>query len=490
MLAPSIVIIPILTALIILLVQSNNKMLIRLLAFSAAISTSILTAVMLIQFQPETGIQHTFSVPWIPFLGINFTLGFDGISIPFLALTAILAPVGLLYSTGITRQVKEYFVLYLVLIGGAYGLFLSQNLFFIFFFLEFEVLTAYFLISLWRRGFQENRERNAFQFLLFSSLAGLLFLIFVALIFVNSGMGSLELSDVKNYLATASSGNTVLFSLLLGCSAILSALFPFHAWGPLGYSIASRGVNTFLAGVMKKVGPYLLIRLGLELFPIEMRQFAPYIIPLCLMNIIYVAWVAMAQRDPKLMAGFSGSSHMGYILLGIFSMSQVGLMGSLVLCFGSGLVSALIFTSVGRLEEQVGPFQFGKISGMGVKTPFLYFVFCAAAFAGVGLPGFANFAGEIMVLFSLVDGNKIVLAVAIGGALLSAVYLLRAIKSLFQGKLISSQPIEDEKWIGKLASIIVLIGLVAIGTFPKSLTDPLAHDVKNALQYTERVNHE
>ena len=352
------------------------------------------------------------------------------------------------------------------------------------------MLTAYFLISLWRRGFQENRERNAFQFLLFSSLAGLLFLIFVGLIFVNSGMGSLELSDVKNYLATAGSGRTLLFSILLGCVAILSALFPFHAWGPLGYSIASRGVNTFLVGVMKKVGPYLLIRLGLELFPGEMRQFAPYLIPLCLMNIIYVAWVAMAQKDPKLMAGFSGSSHMGYILLGIFSMNEIGLMGALVLCLGSGLVATLIFTSVGRLEEQIGPFQFGKISGMGAQTPFLCFAFGAAAFAGAGLPGFANFAGEIMVLFSLVDGSKVVLAIAIGGTLLSAVYLLRAVKSLFHGKLISNQPIEDEKWIGKLASVIVLIGLIAIGTFPKALADPISHDVKNILSYSEEINHE
>jgi len=480
---------PIAGAFLILLIQSRNTLLIRLLSFSTLLLTAGVCGVMLFQYQPGIGIQSTFSFPWIKMLGLNFSLGFDGISLPFLALTALLAPIGLFYSTGITRQVKEYHGLYLVLISGAFGLFLSQNLFFIFFFLEFEVLTAYFLISLWRRGFQANRERNAFQFLLFSSLAGLLFLIFVGLIFVGSGMGSLELSDVKSYLASAGSTRTLLFSLLLGSAAILSALFPFHAWGPLGYSIASRGVNTFLVGVMKKVGPYLLIRLGLELFPGEMRQFAPYIIPLCLMNILYVAWVAMAQKDPKLMAGFSSSSHMGYILLGIFSFSQIGLTGALVLSFGSGLAAALMFSSVGRLEEQVGPFQFGKLSGLGQAAPFLYFTFAASAFAGAGLPGFTNFVGEIMILFSLIDHHPVALGIAIGGTLLSAVYLLRAVKNIFHGKAMTAIQIEDERFMGKVATLVLLICLLGAGVFPHPYTQAIAQDVKRTLQLEESVSH-
>jgi NADH-quinone oxidoreductase subunit M len=326
-----------------------------------------------------------------------------------------------------------------------------------------EVLTAYFLISIWGRP---NSERNAFQFILFAALSGLLFLTALSILYFQTGAHSLELSALKISLSEAPGSFRAVFLILLGSLSILSALFPFHAWGPLGYQAAPRGVNTLLVGVIKKAGPYLFIRLALGLFPQELRQFATPLIILCLINILYVGWIAMNQKDPKLMAGYSSSSHMGYILLGILSFSPIGLVGALILSFAHGLTASLLFSSVGRVETQTGPFQYGEVAGIGSKTPFLHFVFSAAALASAGLPGFANFTGEILIFFSLLKVSIPALFLAIFGALLSAVYLLRAIKNIFHGFPVHRPDLKDESFFGKLASGLALAGLLILGILP------------------------
>ncbi len=462
----SLILIPLIAAAFLLFVGKERKIFIKVFSFVSLTATSLALGKLLIEFNPEGGMQSQLVVPWLSTWGFNLSLGIDGISIPFLLLAAILGPIGLLYSTDIKEQTKEYHILYLILVGGAYGLFLSQNLFFIFFFLEFEILTAYFLISLWK---QREEGKNAFQFILFSSLAGLLFLVFIGVLFVQTGMQSLELSHIKEMLASNIFHIQIIFYLALISTLILSALFPFHAWGPLGYSVAGRGVNTLLVGIIKKIGPYLLIRVVLELFPAELKAISAPLMILCLINIIYVGWVAMAQKDPKLMAGYSSSSHMGYILLGILSFSTIGLVGALVLAFAHGLVTSLLFANIGRIEEKTGAFKFGQIAGIGKQTPFLLFIFSVAALAGAGLPGLASFVGEVLILFSLVAVNKVIVAIAIFGVLLSAVYFLRAIKNIFHGETIlpvSVSEIDDEKLSGKFASVILVIGLIIIGVLP------------------------
>jgi len=479
------IIIPFLSACLILCVPRANKMLFRIVALLAILYSSFHLLSILLGFESTGGLQNVAAFPWLPQLGFTLSLGVDGISLPFLALTGILAPVGLLYSTSIQKYEREYYSLYLLLVTGAYGLFLSQNLFFIFFFLEFEILTAYFLISLWGRS---PSEKNAFQFMLFAALSGVLFLIFLGLIFFMTGIQNLELAALKSVLTQSGQDFKIPFFFLLGSLTILSALFPFHAWGPLGYQAAERGVNTLLVGVIKKAGPYLLIRLGLELFPQELKAMAPFLIVLCLINIIYVGWVAMAQQDPKLMAGFSSSSHMGYIVLGILSFSPIGLTGALLLSFAHGLVAALLFGSLGRIEEQVGLFRFGQVSGIGRKTPFLYFMFSAGALAAAGLPGLASFTGELMIFFGLLNTHWIVVAFALFGILLSAVYLLRAIKNIFHSEASGHAQISDDKFRGKLAASLLLVSLLIVGIFPRPFVDTLSPQVQSVIE--ESQHHE
>ncbi len=457
--------VPFAAALLITAIPGQSRMAIRFIGISALLYDSFNFAILLFHFDPTAGLQGETVIPWLNKWGIQLSLGYDGISLPFLALVAILAPIGLLYSKDIEKEAREYHILYLLLAGGAYGLFLSQNLFFIFFFLEFEVLTAYFLISLWGR---KDSDRNALQFVLFSALSGILLLVFIGIIYFQTGAQSLELSFLKQFIAENPNGFHTPFILLTISLAVLSALFPFHAWGPLGYQAASRGVNTLLVGVIKKAGPYLFIRLALELFPAELKAISPVLITLCFINILYVGWVAMSQDDPKLMAGYSSSSHMGYILLGILSFSSLGLAGALILSLAHGLSASLVFASLGRIESQTGPFRFGETAGIGAKTPFLHFIFAAGSLASAGLPGFANFAGEILIFFALAQMGVLPLFLAIFGALISAVYLLRAIKNIFHGKMVSQVLIADEKWAGKFASVLVMAGLLVIGILPLS----------------------
>ena len=470
---------PFLAALSFLFLPPGSRRTIRFISLGACLFSLFNFVGLLASFNPNSGLQAIAVIPWLETWGFQLSLGYDGISLPFLALTAILSVVGVFYSSDIEKNLREYHILYLLLVGGAYGLFLAQNLFFIFFFLELEVLTAYFLISIWGRP---HSEKNAFQFILFAALSGILFLAFVGIVYFKTGAKSLELDYLKDYFPNSNDSFRAVSLLLLSSLTILSALFPFHAWGPLGYQAASRGVNTLLVGVIKKAGPYLFIRLALELFPTELRQFSGILITLCFVNILYVGWIAMAERDPKLMAGYSSSSHMGYILLGILSFSTIGLTGALILSFAHGLSAALLFATVGRVENQVGPFRFQQVAGIGKKAPFLHFIFTSAALASAGLPGFANFVGEILIFFALVKMGNIPLFLAIFGALLSVVYLLRAVKNIFHGTLVSEHEIQDEKPFSKLATIFVMASLLILGILPLPFIHWISPQVSKIIQ--------
>ena len=337
------VLIPLIMAMLLPFVPRRDHVAIRIFSCGSLIFTSFIMVILLFRFNPSAGLQSEIMIPWLSKWGLNLSLAVDGISLPFLLLTSILGPLGLFYSTDIKEQSKEFHILYLILVSGAYGLFLSQNLFFIFFFLEFEILTAFFLLLFNK---QKYSEKNAFQFIIFSSLASLLFLIFTGIIFVKTGAQGLELDYLQKVLSKNPIETKAAFGVLLASLGILSAIFPFHAWGPIAYKTASRGTNVMLVGVIKNIGPFLMIRLLLRLFPAELKIVAPFLMILCCINIIYVGWVAMAQKNPKMMSGYASSSHMGYIILGILSFSTLGLAGTIMLVFAHGLMSALLFANL------------------------------------------------------------------------------------------------------------------------------------------------
>jgi NADH-quinone oxidoreductase subunit M len=471
------VLLPFAAAGLLLLVPRSLERPARWISFAVSLAVSILLGFFLVKFQPALGPQFSFFHPWLPDWGIDIHFAVDGLSLPFLLLTALLAPAGILYAGGRRENAPLFYALYLLLAGGASGLFLSQNLFFIFLFLEFEVLTAFFLITLWRGA---GSERNGYQFVLFAGLAGLLILAFLGLIYFRTGGGSFELERLRASLSAGGTAHGTAGVLVLAL-AVLSSLFPFHAWGPLGYQAASRSVNALLVGIFKQAGIYLFLRLGFYLLPEEMRFFTPLLLALALMNILYVAWVAMAEKDPKLMCGYSGSSHMGFILLGLLCFSVTGVCGALLLAIGSGLSSVLLFSSMGRIEEWKGPFRFGEVSGLGGRTPFLSFMFSLGALAGAGLPGLLNFAGEALICFALFSIYPLLLPAAVFGVLLSAVYFLRSIKSIFHGEGVGASEIRDESTAGKWADSVLAGCLIALGALPMLILTKLSPAVSALL---------
>jgi NADH-quinone oxidoreductase subunit M len=478
--------IPVSGVILLLFVSRQAVGMIRNIALTTALSGLAVFLALIPRFNPQGGLQELITIPWLPSWGLDLSLAIDGISFAFLALTAVLSVIGLLYSRHIENGVREFHILYLLLTAGAYGLFLSQNLFFIVFFLEFEVLTAYFLISLWKT---EGSEKNAVQFVLFLTLAGLLLLVFLFLSLLTTGGKSLELASLKQLLALPGINRTALFIPLLISLLILCTLFPFHAWGPRGYMAADRGTNVLLAGILKQAGPYLVIRLLLGLFPEETRTLTPLLMSLALINILYVGWVAMAQKKPKLMIGYSSASHMGYVLLGILCFSKLGLSGAIFLTISHGLIMALLFGAFGRIEKEGGLFEFGQISGLGTKLPFLHFAFTFGAFAAIGLPGLASFAGEVMIFFALIENHKLPLALALAGLILSAVYLLRAVSHIFHGQPTPINPF-TENLCGKWAGVLLILALLFLGTIPAPFLGTFSPAVEKALSPAAKQTHE
>jgi NADH-quinone oxidoreductase subunit M len=478
---------PLLAALLILFVPGNFRFVIRMIALLATLISMVMAIQIFCRFQSGLpGYQfegEPKSIPWVESVGINYHVGVDGVNVGLILMGAIVAFAATAVAWEIKTRDKEFYVLLLLMAGGIAGAFASLDLFFFYFFHELALVPTFIMIGVWGRG--ENRNYATFQITLYLSIGALLALIGLVALYLQlpAAARTFDIPNLTHYFQSHSmplAAQNLIFPLLLFGFGILVSLWPFHTWAPLGYGSAPTSTAMLHAGVLKKFGLYGLIRIALPFMPEATRSWIHIIAFLCLGNILHCGWVAMRQRDLNLLIGNSSVAHMGFCFLGIASLSLIGLTGAVTVMIAHGFLAALTFGLSGYLYSHAGTLQMDKFGGLLRQVPFIGAALIMAMLAGCGLPGFANFAGEVTVLFGTWEAFPLIVILAVWGALLiGAIYMLRAIRNIFHGPLPAERVnIGDAVTLWRrLPYAMLLASLLLFGFVPRLLTDKIEASV-------------
>jgi NADH-quinone oxidoreductase subunit M len=420
-------------------------------------------------------------VPWIPSLGIEYRLAADGISLTLILLTGIIAITGILFSWDIAERTKEFFAFYLLLIGAVYGVFLSYDLFLLFVFYEIVIIPKYFLIAIWG---STRREYGAMKLALYSFVGSAMVLIGLIAAYVVAGTKTTSLSDLARFPFSLHF-QMLAFPLVFVGFAILAGLWPFHTWAPTGHVAAPTAASMLLAGVVMKLGAYGCLRVAMTLFPLGLEPWGVHVLGLgswrdvfallAVIGIVYGALVALVQKDFKFVIGYSSVSHMGFILLGLMTLNQLGVSGAVMQMFSHGILAGLMFAVVGRMVYArshtrelalLGPMNLHKI------IPFATVTFILAGMASMGLPGFSGFWAELMILVGTWRSYP-TFAVCVGfGIVIGVVYIWRAMQKAFFAEAgveqVSLQPpLPPISFPERLGAIILISTSIFVGIYPQ-----------------------
>lgn len=408
-------------------------------------------------------------------LGIQLHLGLNGIALPFYVLAGVVGMAAGFYAiqSGVQR-LRLYLILLLVMQSGLMGVFSSVDVFFFYFFHEFALIPTFIMIALWGRA---GRKAIAIEVTIYLTFGAMITLAGLIALYLFSGVQHFNMIALREAIIS-DFHQGIIFGLLLIGFGVLVSLFPFHTWAPRAYATAPAPAAMLHAGVLKKFGLYGLIQLAYPLLPNGVEQWGPLLMVLALGNLLVIGLVTISQRDLKLMLGNASVMHMGYAFLGLYAFSTVGIGAAIMMLFAHGLSVALLFLLADVVEKRGGTADMQDLGGMGTKTPVLMGLFTAAMLASIGLPGFANFWGELGIFVSLyASQTPWVLYLALLGIVISAIYGLRAVACVFFGE--AKQEIEDgdikpsEKW----PAILLLASLFIIGLWPKLVSDPVNHSV-------------
>lgn len=460
----------------------------RFTALSASAFALVLSLVLAKQFDStiEGGFQFKSARPLLDIGGfpdLSLSFGIDGISLVLLLLATIVMLSAVWVAPGenqIKGSSKLYYLSLLLIGGGAIGAFCSTDLFFLYAFHELALIPTFLMIGIFGHG--ENRVKTAWTITIYLGVGSLILL--VGLIMALVGVGA-DTFNIEEIIARAKSPETAIaageqkwiFGILLVGFGILVSLFPFHSWAAPAYSDAPEPVAMLHAGVLKKFGLYGLIRIAMPMLPAGMEALTNVLLVLLLGNIIYLGLVTIAQKKLDRMLGYSSVMHMGYVFLGIAAANHLGVSGAVLLMFAHGISIALLFALCGWVRENYGTVDFEKLGGIASHVPKLGLLFGFAAFASAGLPGFANFAAEVAIFFGAFKGAEDGIGwiqwatiIALWGVVISAVYMLRAYRSIFLGE--SSKTLSapaDMTWAARLPILLLLVSLLVVGFVPEIL---------------------
>lgn len=447
-------------------------------ALGAALFNLFLSLVLACGFPVEaSGYAFVFKRNWVDlshFFKIDFHLGLDGLSLPLVLLTTVVSVAAVAVAPATIKRSREFFICVLLIGAGALGAFLAVDVFFLYAFHELALIPTFLLIGFWG---SHDRKFSAWQITLYLGggslvlLAGLLAFYFALPDFWRTLDLRVLQATVDGHSLVPAQQN-IIFPLLLVGFGILVSLWPFHSWAPQGYASAPASAAMLHAGVLKKFGLYGLLRLALPFVPEGLQHWMPWLLALLLFNILYVGLTTIAQRDLDMMLGYSSVMHMGYLFLGLASFNLIGLSGVVVLMVAHGLSAALLFGLASEVKERTGTVALKEMGGLAKRAPLLAFLFVAGGLASIGLPGLGNFAGEVMIFFGAWKPHPWATVAAVWGVVISAVYMLRAVRDIFYG-----DPMAGSEKIGDLGAgqawpyVLLLGGLLAVGVLPGWITE-------------------
>ncbi len=479
-------IIPFLTSLGIVLVKKENT--IKLVALTGSVIQLLYSLWVTVQYVQlrnagdTSALLFQHSVSWFAPLHIFFRIGVDGISLALIVLTAMVVVAGILVSWKIKVQVKEFFFLILFLSLGAYGFFVSTDLFVMFFFLELAVIPKYLLIGIWGSG---RKEYSAMKLALMLMGGSALVFLGILGIYLVSGMnGGTPTWDLQQLAAMhfPIEAQRVLYLLLFTGFGVFTALFPFHTWAPEGHSSAPTAASMFLAGISMKLGGYGALRVATYLMPDAAKELSWIFIILASIAILYGALATMMQKDLKYMNAYSSVSHCGFVILGIAMLTRTAIMGAVMQMVSHGIMTALFFAAIGMIYERAHTRMADELGGMLKQIPFIGTAFIIAGLCSLGLPGFSGFVSEMTVFVGSWEHTgifyRIATIIATASIVVTAVYILRAVGLAIWGTIKNKEHEKflDASWSERAASLLLIAGIVVIGVFPFVLTNLISND--------------
>ena len=489
-------IIPLVTALVVLL--CSNAAQVRWTALSGAVVQLGYSAVMMYDFISQRAAGNTAQMlyesrySWFSGLNIEYYVGVDGISIAMIMLTAVVVLTGILISWNVTKLTKEFFFLIVLLSLGAYGFFISLDLFVMFFFLEVAVIPKFLLIGIWGSG---KKEYSAMKLALMLMGGSALVLIGLLCLYFNTNTGSgqhtFDLLKIA-HMQIPIEAQRFIFPFMFVGFGVFTAIFPFHTWAPDGHSSAPTAASMFLAGISMKLGGYGCLRVAAYLMPEAAHIYSPWIILLSTIAIIYGAFATLMQTDLKYINAYSSVSHCGFVLFGIGMLTKTALTGAVMQMVSHGLMTALFFAAIGMIYERTHTRQIAQLGGLLKVIPFIITVFVLAGLCSLGLPGLSGFVAEMTVFMGSWQNPdtfyRIATVLACASIVVTAVYILRAVGSSVMGPIKNTDFLNftDATWNEKLASATLLICILAIGIAPFWLNNLVSPDTQLIMENIAR----
>jgi len=491
-----IVFIPIVGMVIVLLLPDEKRDYMRWTAAAVTGIQVVLAAVIYGNFNESlTGINEAESfqfieqfdwitveaVPWVGRIEISYFLGIDGLSVLMVVLTALISFVGVVASWNIDKMVKGYFALYLLLVTGMMGVFVSLDFFLFFIFWEVMLLPMYFLIGIWGGP---RREYAAIKFFLYTFVGSILMLLvmlalYFSVAYTDAGGGPVH---TFNILHMMNPDNYVDGSILSGLDttwryaawlalfinfAIKIPLFPFHTWLPDAHVEAPTPISVILAGVLLKLGTYGLLRISFPIFPDATVHFTYLMAVLGMISIIYGAFVAMAQKDFKKLIAYSSISHMGIVVLGIASLNTQGMVGGVFQMFNHGIITAVLFLMVGVVYDRTHTRGLNDFGGLANVMPRYTGIAIVGLFAAMGLPGLNGFVSELFSFLGAFEAYRWITIISVSGIIITAAYILWTVQRVFLGTAPEKYQNLPDLTFRELVSFVPLVILIVLlGVYP------------------------
>lgn len=478
---------PIAAGIFLLLLPAGKRLLVRGIALGISTFTLLISAVVFFTYDTTAaGYQFVEKLSWLPALGISYHMGVDGIGAAMELMAGLVVFSGVMVSWRVKDRPREFFAFLMFLAASVFGVFASLDLFQLFFFFELAVFPKYLMIVMW--GYPKTREYGAMKLTLYLFLGSVVALVGVLAVYFTSGLGTFDLVELEQ-AGFGLEFQRIWFPVIFIGFGVLGGLFPFHSWAPDGHVAAPTAVSMLLAGVEMKVGVFAALRAGLMLLPDGMRFWAPLILILATINVVYGAFIAMIQKDFKYVIGFSSVSHMGLVFIGFASLTREGLTGAGLQMFSHGIMTALFFAVVGMVYDRAHTRDIRELGGLFRYMPVAMLGFIVGGLVSMGMPGFSGFIAEMPIYMGAWKIAPIVAIISAISIVVTAAYILLVVRRVFFGETPEGiKPrLSDISVMDKIVVIMLSIILIVIGMFPSVLVPWIEAGVSHILLLTGGV---
>jgi NADH-quinone oxidoreductase subunit M len=456
--------------LVIIFIPDERKTLIRWVSAVFSGATLVLSAYLFFAYDKNLGgLQFVEKFQWVPSLGIHYFNAADGFNLPNLLLTGIVFFTGVLTMWELEMRVKEFYAFYFLLVAGVFGLFMSMDLFFIFIWYDVSLFPMYLLIAIWG---STRKEYGAMKLTLYLLAGSALILPAIIYLFAKSGLNTFDIVSLMQPGIFTADQQKFAFPLLYLGFGILAGVWPFHTWSPVGHVAAPTGVSMVHAGVLMKIGAFGVLRVAIFLCPEGWKYWAELMAFLAAAGIIYGALVGLRQTDLKYVIGYSSVSHMGIVGLGLSTVTAEGLNGAVFQMFAHGVMTALLFSSVGYIYDRTHTKMIPELGGLSRIMPVASAYFIVGALASMGVPGLANFWGELMVFIAAIRVYPVQGIVAVLALVVTALFMLRVVQKTFYGPRNERYAqLPDVSFYESIPRMILILVLLLFGLYPSLLVD-------------------